>query len=697
MTWLFPLYLLGAGAVIAPILMHLRRKPPEDRVEFSSLMFLDAQTPVPVSRRRVENWLLLLLRCLALIVLALMFSRPLWRTEDKTPASSRAATVVLLDRSASMRRGELWKLARDEAEKRLVQTLATDLFALVVFDSEPQVLWSLDQDKSAAGARAAFLKQRLGEIKPSWQATDLGGALVEGLDLFSRAQGLSGMKKKLVLISDLQEGAKLEALRTQVWPENIVLEVHRVDAPTLDNLTPSLAAASDSPPTLHMGIPMTRVRISNARESTVSDYRLDTDPPIAGYLPPGASRVITLGGADQAPSINAPAANGAPDRAVPAAISLSGDAWDFDNRLFIAPPQPKPVKIAFIGDEKTRSEAASPLFYLSRALQPTASLAPELQVLPETTADIPKGTQLVFLSGSRTKPDLRRYLRAGGFVVCVITDETTAKDLEVLTGITEAEWGLSSNRSKDVEDYAMLAEVKTEHPLLRPFADERLRDFTKLRFWQHRRVTFPQSAALSVLARFDNGDPAILTLAEGAGTLVLLTSGWHPADSQLALSTKFVPLLYGWLEAAGFRNERVASLLVGDVLPTESMTSITLPDGQKRQVKPGEVIRAEVPGIYLLQDSQQEAERYAVNLAPEEGRISPLDLNKLRELGVRLDAASSSADGMVVKAEEKERLALSEQEARQNAWLWLLGGLLVLLGGETWLAGRIRQSMPQRA
>jgi len=127
------------------------------------------------------------------------------------------------------------------------------------------------------------------------------------------------------------------------------------------------------------------------------------------------------------------------------------------------------------------------------------------------------------------------------------------------------------------------------------------------------------------------------------------------------------------------------------------MTSITLPDGQKRQVKPGEVIRAEVPGIYLLQDSQQEAERYAVNLAPEEGRISPLDLNKLRELGVRLDAASSSADGMVVKAEEKERLALSEQEARQNAWLWLLGGLLVLLGGETWLAGRIRQSMPQRA
>ncbi|MBK8091491.1 MAG: BatA domain-containing protein [Verrucomicrobiaceae bacterium] len=59
MSWLFPLYLAGAAAVIAPILLHLRRRPPQDRVEFSSLLFLDAQTPVPVSKRRLENWLLL--------------------------------------------------------------------------------------------------------------------------------------------------------------------------------------------------------------------------------------------------------------------------------------------------------------------------------------------------------------------------------------------------------------------------------------------------------------------------------------------------------------------------------------------------------------------------------------------------------------------------------------------------------------
>ncbi|MEM1296707.1 MAG: BatA domain-containing protein, partial [Verrucomicrobiota bacterium] len=45
MGFLFPLYLLGALALAIPVLLHLRRRPPKDRVVFSSLMFLDPQTP----------------------------------------------------------------------------------------------------------------------------------------------------------------------------------------------------------------------------------------------------------------------------------------------------------------------------------------------------------------------------------------------------------------------------------------------------------------------------------------------------------------------------------------------------------------------------------------------------------------------------------------------------------------------------
>lgn len=699
MTWLFPLYLLGGAAIIGPILMHLRRRPPQDRVEFSSLMFLDAQTPMPVSKRRLENWLLLLLRCLALLLLALMFARPLWRSENEDAVSQNQATVLLLDRSASMQRGDLWKQAITAATQRLEKIALTDRLAVATLDRETKLLWSFDQDKTSASTRLATLKPQLAAMKPGWASTDLGQALVDAASWFGSAQGLSGLKKRLVVITDFQEGARLDALRGMVWPENIAVEVVRVETPNADNFTLSLAASASE----DMGREnaetrsMTRVRLSNTRDSKASDFRLtwdqEAESPITGYLPPGASRVLTVGALAKARS-----ANNTPDLALaskPTSLTLSGDAWDFDNRIYIAPAQPKSVKIVFIGDEKTRSEAATPLFYLSRALQPTPSLLPELSIVSETSANLPPDTELVFISGAKLSAPLSQSLRTliehGGLVVSVITESTSPNDLESLTGITAASWSLGFSRSSEsTEDYRMLADVQTTHPLLSPFADERLRDFTKLRFWKHRKLTLPKESPVEVLARFDQGDPAILARSLGKGRVVLLTSGWHPADSQLALSTKFVPLLYGWLEAAGFRNEQTASLLVGDVLPLESATLIMTPDGQTLTPKPGDAIHAELPGIYTLGNDRL----IAVNLAPEEGRVTPMDIAKLRELGVRVEEGDLDPTASA-KAEDKERLAITEQEAQQRAWIWLLGSLIAILAWETWLAGRIRQSQPQ--
>jgi Aerotolerance regulator N-terminal/von Willebrand factor type A domain len=735
MTWLFPLYLLGGAAIIGPILMHLRRRPPQERVEFSSLMFLDAQTPMPVSKRRLENWLLLLLRCLALLLLALMFSRPLWRVENEASLSQNQATVLLIDRSASMQRGDLWKQAVAAATQRLEKSAITDRFALATMDRETTLLWTFDQDKTSANTRLASLKQQLSALKPGWAATDLGKGLADAAGWLASTQGMSGLKKRIIVITDLQEGVHLEALRGMVWPENIAVEIVRVTAPNSDNFTLSLAAnTTDSLPG-QSDAPTTRVRLSNARDSKVTDFKLTwdkvADPPITGYLPPGASltRSVQVGAlakarsSDDTPDLalaskptvgalaKARSSDDTPDLALaskptvgalakarspdstpdlalaskPTSLSISGDAWDFDNRIYIAPAQPKSVKIVFIGDEKTRSEAASPLYYLSRALQPTASLLPELSIVPESAQSLPSDAQLVFISGARLSAALAKAVRAlaerGGLVVSVVTAEMTSQDLAALTGIS----GIQSDVSDKSDQYRMLTDVQTTHPLLRPFADERLRDFTKLRFWKHRKLTLPKDSSLEILARFDDGTPAILA----QGKLILLTSGWHPADSQLALSTKFVPLLYGWLEAAGFSNEQATSLFIGDVISHEA-TTIKTPDGQTLTPKPKDIVRAEMPGIYALGKDQQ----IAVNLSPEEGRVTPMDISKLRELGVRVED-DQAPSAVIAKAEDKERLAITEQEAQQRAWIWLLGALLAILAWETWLAGRIRQAQPQ--
>jgi ferric-dicitrate binding protein FerR (iron transport regulator) len=110
MNFLAPLFLVGAAAIALPILLHLIRRTERERIPFSSLMFLK-QTPPTVTRRsRLENLLLLLLRCLAFALIALAFSRPYFQQamNAATPATERRRTVVLVDTSASMRREPLW-------------------------------------------------------------------------------------------------------------------------------------------------------------------------------------------------------------------------------------------------------------------------------------------------------------------------------------------------------------------------------------------------------------------------------------------------------------------------------------------------------------------------------------------------------------------------------------------------------------
>lgn len=660
MNWLFPLYLAGAAAIIAPILLHLRRRPPQDRVEFSSLLFLDAQTPVPVSKRRLENWLLLLLRCLALILLALMFSRPFLQSENTTATSPNRATLILIDRSASMRRADLWKRAVAEAEKLVQEAKLTDRVAIAAFDREFTPLWTFEEDRNTPASRLTALQTRLAPLAPSWSATHLDRALIAAVPSFDSST--ASLQKRIHLISDLQEGAKLDALRTIAWPAELTLQVHRLDPAVNDNFSITLAASEDD----RSADALVRIRLSNTRDSALRDFTLawqnaPKSDTITAQLPPGASRILT-----------AP-----PNSTSATTLALTGDTHDFDNRVFIAPPQPRAVRIHFLGKEATRDEAASPLYYLARALQPTATLAPVLtadEKLPAQPADI------LFITGVASADGLRDYLERGGFLVTVPSDATLLKTLT----------GLDLTVTADTSDeYRMFAEVKTDHPLLKPFADPKLRDFTKLRFWKHRHIEVKApNSSLETLATFDNGHPAILSARIGQGTLIVLASGWHPSDSQLALSTKFVPLLYGWLAAAGFRHDPAATLLVGDSLPLDAAQShtITDPENQTHSLKPGETFTTTQIGLHKVQNAAH-TQTIAVNLLPDEGRVLPLDPQKLAEHGIKL---SSAADTSSAAETTDQRLTATDTEQRQNLWWWFLVALLASLLLETALAGRSR-------
>ncbi len=181
MSFLTPLYLLGALAVGLPILFHLIRRTPRGRQVFSSVMFLEPSPPRITRRSRIEHWLLLALRALAVCLLAAAFARPFLRQQAAADMNAGAGRwiAVLLDTSASLHRAGLWDEALARLNKVLDDARPDDRLAVYTFDAQPRELsgwdaWTaLDPSQRAAAVRSA-----LAELQPSWRETDLGRALI---------------------------------------------------------------------------------------------------------------------------------------------------------------------------------------------------------------------------------------------------------------------------------------------------------------------------------------------------------------------------------------------------------------------------------------------------------------------------------------------------------------------------------------
>ena len=156
MSFLYPLFLGGVAAVGIPIVLHMVRRRTKKRVKFSSLMFVPAAAPRFKNRSRIENVLLLILRCCIVCLLALAFSRPFF----PKPVSDRAVrpakrTVLLIDTSASMRRTGLWPQAVAEAQSVLQNAGRTDSVCIMNFDQDAHIVMGFEQwDQAEPGRRA---------------------------------------------------------------------------------------------------------------------------------------------------------------------------------------------------------------------------------------------------------------------------------------------------------------------------------------------------------------------------------------------------------------------------------------------------------------------------------------------------------------------------------------------------------------
>src|SRR5262249_45904991 len=196
MWFLSPLFWLGIAAVAAPILVHLVRRTRARKVEFPALTFVRQVPQRTIRRRTLRNLLLLILRCLAILLIVLAFTRSFFtRRSAAKDSGATGATVILIDSSLSMRREQMFAQALQRAGSIIDEARNDERLALLTFGNRYEVISRFTGDKSR-------LRSTLKTLSAGWEGTDYEQALRGAESLLGELK--TGGPKRVVMISDFQ-------------------------------------------------------------------------------------------------------------------------------------------------------------------------------------------------------------------------------------------------------------------------------------------------------------------------------------------------------------------------------------------------------------------------------------------------------------------------------------------------------------
>jgi hypothetical protein len=399
------------------------------------------------------------------------------------------------------------------------------------------------------------------------------------------------------------------------------------------------------------------------------------DAPVAVYVPPGESRVVRV-----------PRPKGLGPHYF---LRLKGDTHGFDNTIYFADERRQEKTVVYVGADRA-DDPTGLLYYLERVYTDTPRRS--VHIVASKPGDalvlVPISVSLVIVTTDTSDENaraLREYVRGGGTVLYVVTKAGRGQMLGKTAGATPS--NLTESASHDV----MLGEIKFDHPLFAALAGPQFNDFTKIHFWKHRHFKPERPDDWSILAKFEAGEIAIAEKTDGKGRLVVFTSGWHPDDSQLARSSKFVPLMLGLLEGRSSTTLGGATHMVFDrvPIPIEAWAGKELavhePDGTVATLLRGSAHFTDTaqPGLYTV-DTADGPRSFAVNLDPQESKTAPLEVETLEQMGCRMASYSPKP----LNHAELRQMYNAELENRQKIWRWLILAAIAVLIVETWLAGR---------
>ncbi len=589
MSFLAPLFLFGALALAAPVLLHLRRRRAKTPQPFPSLMFLENVPVRSVKRRRLRDVALLVARCAALLLLALTFAQPI---VPSLGAGSEVAAgeqvVLLLDRSFSMSHGGRWERALAAVSERLA--VAGDRVSLVGFGRQAEVLlpWTVSEQAPAS---------LLSGLRPGVDGTDYGAAVRAARRLVNQAD--TDRPVRVVLVTDVQAGGWDRSDRNPL-PAGVELELLDVrQEPEPANLAV-------------LGVRLERQQTGD-RERVVVTARVGRFSPGPGTDDePGAAipaRLelqvderevetldVSIDPAEPVFEVEFQPFTVASDREHRGAVALSAVAdsigVDDVHRFVMAPGDA--LSVLLVEPPGRRSQEA---FYLRRALQTLSdprirlesAVAGSLQETILERADVTIVLDAIAdLQGGESEALLARIGAGAGLLVSV--GPRTASALASADAFAALPEGLrppaASERrgGSDERQVRRLASLSTEHPSFRAFSDGFRDAFTGVAFF--RAEALEPRAGDRVLAYLDDGAPLLVERPVGRGRIHWYATSLDASWSDLPLHNAYVPWLDGEVRTLAGYRPRPPSYRIGEVaelalpLPLDAWT-LEAPSGDR--------------------------------------------------------------------------------------------------------------------
>ena len=682
LSWINPLYLAGLMLLALPVLIHLVQKHQHHGARFPSLLFLK-QIPRRERRRmEIRHWLLMLLRCLLLLLLVFAFARPFLASGGPAGlAPDRVDSVLVLDRSYSMRVADHWQQALDHALRQVDAMTASDRIGILLVDDEVETV----SDLSGDGEKLSGL---LRDQAPGWRATRLPLAIEQASRMLA---GSDALRKRIVVISDFQSSAASTVARVS---DDIELETLGIEARGGANASIGSveigAAARDAANEFMLQVEV----VNHSTQALDQEITLTLDGREMARrtlrLPPGSTRVETFEGLSAGSDL------------LRGVVSLADDALDVDNRHYFIYSSKLQLPVLIVEGGALRSNQS---VYLQNALELARNPAfrIERRALSTLTAeDI--ATQAVLILNDLSLPAgemadaLGEYVSAGGALL-VIAAEASQPDWP--ESLLPGKPGRAV--SAPPASAHQLAQFDAEHPLSLRLGSRNVIGLSLARIFSYR--AFETGAEDRVVARYSDGGAALLERQVGEGRVQVLTTTLDTHWNDIVLQPAFVPFLQQNLRYLAaherFSREsrlgdivdllRYARALAGaDVIDagTGGPLVVETPAGAEiRLERDNPLLALAEPGFYQVHQAARAGVEITVaaNADTREANLEPLDLDQFVE-----DIRASATPADAAKPLNRQQAAAREQQQQlaQDILLAVLALMLIEALSANWIGLR---------